>query len=384
MASGPVYLDHNATTPVHPAARSAMLPWLGERWGNPSSGHVHGREAREAVAQARAQVAALIGAQPQEIRFTAGGTEADNLVVLGVGPDRGGRLMTSSVEHPAVALPAQLLIHGRDWVCTELPVDARGRVDLKKARPRISDPASGRLDLLSVILVQNETGVIQPVGALSRFARMASRGVVIHTDAAQAAGKIPINVAELDVDMMTVVSHKLHGPPGVGALYVREGVAPPRPLLYGGGQEGGLRPGTEPVALIVGFGKACACAMEDLEQESRRVLNLRERLFAALVAEIPALQRTARSQDTVPGTLHLRFPGVSGAELLSMTPEIAASTGSACHTGGSSPSVLAAMGVPASEAHGAVRLSLGRLTREWDIGPAARALVRSYRQLQAR
>ncbi|MCA9688730.1 MAG: cysteine desulfurase [Myxococcales bacterium] len=381
---GPIYLDHNATTPVHPEARAAMLPWLCERFGNPSSAHAFGTAAAEAIARARAQVAALIGAAPDEIRFTAGGTEADNLAILGVGPDRGGRLVTTTIEHPAVALPSSALIHGRGWVCTELPIDPRGRVDLKRAGPRIADMAPRPCDLLSVILAQNETGVIQPVGELARMAHAATKAAVVHTDAAQAVGKIPVDVRALDVDMMTIVSHKLYGPGGIGALYVRRGVKAPRPLLLGGGQEHGMRPGTEPTALIVGFGAACEVAGRELADESTRVLGLRERLWDALQTSIPGIVRTGEGAPTVPNTLHVRLPGVDGAAVLARAPEIAASTGSACHSGGGDGGVLGAMGVRPADARGAVRLSLGRLTREWDIGPAARALATAYRSLVAR
>ncbi|MCA9716348.1 MAG: cysteine desulfurase [Myxococcales bacterium] len=382
--AAPIYLDHNATTPVHPEVREAMLPWLGDRWGNPSSGHAYGRGAADVVSRAREQVAALIGARPDEILFTSGGTEADNLAVLGVGPERGGRLVSTPIEHPAVELPARALVRAREWAYTELPIDREGRVDLKRARPRIADPAPGRCDLVSVILAQNETGVIQPVAEIAALARAASRGVVVHSDAAQAVGKIPVDVGELGVDLLTVVSHKLYGPKGIGALFIRAGVQPPRPFLLGGGQERGVRPGTEPVALIVGLGRACEVAARDMSEESERQQALRERLWALLAAEIPGIQRTGAGASTLPNTLHVRFPGCRGADVLARATAVAASTGSACHA--SEPgakSVLGAMGVAPADARGSVRLSLGRLTREWDIGPAARALIAAWRSLDA-
>ncbi len=379
--SAPIYLDHNATTPVHPEVREAMLPWLGERWGNPSSGHAYGRAAAEAVARAREQVARSIGATADEILFTSGGTEADNMALLGVGPERGGRLVTSPIEHPAVELPARSLVRAREWACTELPIDREGRVDLKRARPRIADPAPGRCDLVSVILAQNETGVIQPVGEIARLARAASKTVVVHTDAAQAVGKIPVDVGELDVDMLTVVSHKLYGPKGIGALYVREGVKPPRGFLLGGGQERGVRPGTEPVALIVALGRACEVALRDMSEEAERQQALRERLWARLAEGVPGIQRTGAGARTLPNTLHVRFPGCLGRDVLARATAVAASTGSACHAEGGRSGVLGAMGIAPADARGSVRLSLGRMTREWDIGPAARALISAWRSL---
>jgi cysteine desulfurase len=234
-----------------------------------------------------------------------------------------------------------------------------------------------------VILAQNETGVIQPVDELSAIARGAVRGVTIHSDAAQAAGKIPVDVGQLGVDLLTLVSHKIYGPKGIGALFVRRGVPRPRPFLLGGGQEQGVSPGTEPVALIAGFGQACEVALRDLEEEGARVCELRERLWARLVDGVPGIARTGAGTPILPNTLHVRFPGCSGAELLQRAPELAASTGSACHAGeGAASGVLGAMGLSGAEARGAVRLSLGRLTRGWDIGPTARALIRAWRSLQ--
>jgi cysteine desulfurase len=368
-----IYLDHNATTPIHPAVREAMLPWLGERWGNPSSAHAFGRDAAEAVAVARAEVAALVGAKEAEIVFVSGGTEADNLALLGAPASR-PRVVVSAVEHPAIDGPVALLRAG-GFVHAVLPVDAAGRVDLDRARSVLAEPCG----ILSVILAQNETGVIQPVAELAAIARGSAGDVIVHSDAAQAVGKIPVDVRALDVDLLTIVGHKLYAPAGIGALFVRDGLVL-RPRQHGGGQERGLRPGTEPVALIVGLGAACALARSDLEIEGARQAALRDRLWARLAAGVPGVQRTGEGAPVLPGTLHVRFAGRTGAQVLARAPSIAASTGSACHSEGqgSQPAanaVLAAMGLHADAARGAVRLSLGRRTTEAEIDRAASALV---------
>lgn len=371
----PVYLDHNATTPVHPRVRDAMLPWLGERWGNPSSAHAYGRDAARAVAQARAEVAALIGGQPHQLVFTGGGTEADNLALRGPTAAR-RRIVVSTVEHPAIDLPARAL-QAEGWAREELPVTATGRVDLERARQVLAEPAG----LLSVILAQNETGVLQPVAELAALARAAAPDVIVHSDAAQAVGKVPVDVAALGVDLLTIVSHKLYGPCGIGALWVRDGL-PLRPLTLGGGQEGGRRPGTEPVMLIVGLGAACALARGDLEAEARRVAGLRDRLWARLSEGIAGLQWTGQGAPLLPNTLHVRVPGHDGAAVLARAPAVAASTGSACHADdGSISGVLGAMGLRADDARGALRLTLGRGTTEGDVERAAEAIVSAVRGL---
>lgn len=375
-SDAPVYLDHNATTPVHPRVRDAMLPWLGERWGNPSSAHAYGRDAARAVAQAREQVAALVGGRAHEIVFTGGGTEADNLALRGVAVAR-RRIAVSSVEHPAIELPARAL-EAEGWARVELPVDASGCVDLPRAREQLAVPAG----LVSVILAQNETGVLQPVAELAALARAAAADVVVHSDAAQAVGKVPVDVRALGVDLLTIVSHKLYGPCGIGALWVREGLSL-RSLTLGGGQEGGRRPGTEPVMLIVGLGAACAVALGDLEVESKRVAALRDRLWARLSGGIEGLKWTGEGAPLLPNTLHVRVPGCEGAAVLARAPEVAASTGSACHADdGTISGVLGAMGLRAEDARGALRLTLGRGTSEADVERAAEAIVGAVRSLE--
>ncbi|MCA9661213.1 MAG: cysteine desulfurase [Myxococcales bacterium] len=373
----PIYLDYNATTPIHAEVREAMLPWLGERWGNPSSGHAFGRAAAEAVAAARAEIAALIGASPEEIIFTGGGTEADNLALLGSFTEP-GRLLISAVEHPAISAPAAVL-RGRGWIVDVLAVAADGRVSLPEIEARLGQIA--QVDLVSVITAQNETGAIQPVAELAANVRRRFPAARIHSDAAQAVGKIPVDVDALGVDLLTVVSHKLYGPAGIGALYCRGG-GPLHPRLFGGGQERGLRPGTEPVALIVGFGAAAALARRTLRVEGKRQAALRELLWRRLAAAIPGIYRTIAAAHALPNTLHVCVPGVRGAEVLARAPTVAASVGSACHSDQPQAiGALGAMGVPPEIAAGALRLSLGRGTEEADVIAASDALISGWRAL---
>lgn len=370
----PIYLDNNATTPVAPEVRAAMEPWLSTEWGNPSSGHAHGRAAADALARARAQVASLIGAEPGEILFTSGGTESDNLALLGQPRER-GRLAISAVEHPAVEEPAELLERA-GWEIRRLPVTPQGSVDPGAAAPMLE----AGVDVLSVMTAQNETGVIQPVAALAKLARAAHPQAVVHTDAAQAVGKIPVNVDALGVDLLTIAGHKLYAPKGIGALYVRTGTAL-RPRLHGGGQERGLRPGTEPVPMAVALGEACAQAQARLSSEVERLGALKERLFAALAASMPGLVRSGQGMPVLPNTLHLRVPGCTGTAVLAGAPGVAASTGSACHADAAAPSgVLGAMGLSVEEARGALRLSLGRFTDEEQVDRAATELGAAWQR----
>jgi cysteine desulfurase len=369
-----IYLDHNATTPVLPEVRDAMVPYLTERFGNPSSSHAFGRAAREAVERARRQVAALLSCAPEEIVFTSGGTEANNLAIRGVAEARPARrhVVTSAIEHPAVAAPcAWLESHG--WRVTRLGVDAEGRIRPEDVAAALDD-ATG---LVSVMHANNETGVVQPVAAIAEAAR--SRGALTHTDAAQSVGKIPVDVTRLGVDLLSVAGHKLYAPKGVGALYVRP-ATPIRPLVLGAGHERGLRPGTENVASIVGLGAACERARADLVQEGARLQRLRLDLWERLRAAVPGLALNGHPTDRLPNTLSVRFPKVSGNAVLAAAPVVAASTGSACHEGiDAAPGVIVAMGVPETEALGTVRLSLGRATTLEEIEVAARALGEAWR-----
>jgi cysteine desulfurase len=371
----PIYLDHNATTPLLPGVADAMLPYLRQHFGNPSSGHVYGQRAKRAVERAREQVAALLGAAPSEIVFTSGGTEANNLAIRGataLSPRR--RVVTSVVEHPATANPCRLL-ELQGFEVAWLPVDGTGRVRVEDA----SRAATERTALVTLMHANNETGTLQPVAEVAGAVHAA--GALLHTDAAQSVGKVALRVDELGVDLLSIAGHKLYAPKGIGALYVRDGVAL-EPVLWGAGHERGLRPGTENVASIVGLGVACEVAAASLAEESARVQTLRDELWSSLRERIPGLALNGHPELRLPNTLNVRFPGVRGSAVLAGTPEVAASTGSACHAGGESASaVLLAMGLAADEALGAVRLSLGRGTTADDVRRAADRLVAAWEGL---
>jgi cysteine desulfurase len=370
----PIYLDHNATTPILPEVVEAMLPFLREHFGNPSSGHIFGRRAHDAVEHARCQVAGLIGAAVEEIVFTSGGTEANNLAIRGVmeAAGEGGRVVTSVVEHPATEQPCAWLERQGTHV-VRLGVDVHGRVRLDEAERAITADTA----LVTVMHANNETGVLQPIEALARLGHAVH--AVVHTDAAQSLGKVPVNVDDLGVDLLSVAGHKLYAPKGVGALYIRRGTRI-APFTLGAGHERGLRPGTENVASIVGLGVACAAVVRDLDEAAARMQQLRKALWERLDVAIPGLRLNGHPEQRLPNTLNVRFPGVTGDAVLEGAPEVAASTGSACHAGHTTASaVITAMGVPAEEAMGSVRLTLGRHTSEEDIERAADALIRSWR-----
>ena len=379
LSAPPIYLDHNASTPVPPRVREAMLRALEEGFGNPSADHCYGRRARAFVDQARGRVAALVGCDEDEVVFTGGGTEANNLALRGFAARAGGglTLVLSAVEHPATDAPAAVLAAAGATV-KRVPVDALGVVDpaaVEQALGAVSGPA-----LVSVLLAQNETGVLQPLRAIAAAAK--ARGACVHTDAAQAVGKIQVRVRELGVDLLSIAGHKLYASKGVGALYVRRGVSL-APLVVGAGHEHGLRPGTENVAGIVGLGEACALACEGLSIEAARQQALRERLEARLA--VGGFVVHGAGAPRLPNTVNGRFPGVRGSALLARAPGIAASTGSACHAGEERPSqVLSAMGLGAEDALGAVRLTLGRWTTEEDIDRASEILLAAAGSLARR
>ena len=369
----PVYLDYNATTPLLPEVVDAMLPFLRERFGNPSSGHAYGAPARRAIEIARDEVARLLGCAPDEILFTSGGTEANNLAIRGIAETRPGarRIVTSVVEHPATAEPCAALERS-GWVVARLPVDSWGRVSAAEAEAALGPDTA----LVTIMHANNETGSVQPIREIAAAAR--SRGAAVHTDAAQSAGKIPVDVAALGVDLLSIAGHKLYAPKGIGALYVRRGTAL-EPFLRGAAQERGLRPGTENVAGIAGLGAAAAAARRDREALATRLEALRERLWGALHRGVPGLALSGHPAERLPNTLNARFPGVRGGALLAAAPEIAASTGAACHAGSEAASeAITAMGVPPDAALGSVRLSLGRFTTEEDVDIAASALLRAF------
>jgi cysteine desulfurase len=359
LANGPIYLDYNATTPVDPAVLDAALPYLAKHFGNPSSSHHYAAAPRAAVVRARAQVADLLGAEPAEIVFTGGGSEADTLAVRGAAlaaPISRRQVITLPTEHPAV-LQACRTLQAEGFTVTHLPVDEFGRVDPADLQAAITSGTA----LMSVAYGNAETGTLQPIRELAAIAR--THGAVFHTDAAQAVGKVDLDVTELGVDLLTVVGHKMYAPKGVGALFIRAGV-PVQPIIHGGGQEHGLRAGTENVAFIAALGQAAALARAELPGSMRRLAKLRDLLHCELEGLLPGrVHLNGHPTQRLPGTLNVSIDGIRGRALLAALPEIAASTGSACHEGVDTPSeVLLAMGLPAERAGAALRLSLGRWT----------------------
>ncbi len=368
-----LYLDHNATTPVDPAVVDAMLPFLREHFGNPSSAHPSGRAAKAGVDEARRQVALLLGASPTEIVFTSGGTESNNLAIRGVAASapRGRHVVTSTVEHPAVREPIAALV-ANGWTADAVDVDDLGSVSAGALLDRVDN----RTALITVIHANNEVGTVQAIAEIAA----GSGETLVHTDAAQSVGKIPIDVETLGVDLLTVAGHKLYAPKGVGALYVRNGT-PISPFVRGAGHESGLRPGTENVASIVGLGEACRLARVGLDEELVRVQELRDELWRLLAAGVPGIARNGHPTDCLPNTLNVRFPDALGSAVLAGADILAASTGSACHDHGETASpVLLAMGIPAEKALGAVRLSLGHGTGPEDVKRAAKALIQSWQR----
>ncbi len=372
----PIYLDHNATTPLLPEVVDAMLPFLTEHFGNPSSSHVYGQRAKAAVDNARQQLAALLHCSSDEIVFTGGGTEANNLAIVGVTralPKR-RHIITTVIEHPATANVCRMLSESGYHV-DRVGVDPVGQVSVSDVTAQFRSETA----LLTAMHSNNETGVLQPIAALGKAAR--ERGILFHTDAAQSLGKLPVHVDDLCVDLLSVAGHKLYAPKGVGALYVRKGT-PLQPLLRGAGHERGLRPGTENVASIVGLGAAAVAAAHGLDVRQRAMTTLRDRLHHALRNAVTGLQLNGHPEQRLCNTLNVRFPRVSGTALLAAVPEIAASTGSACHDGNETASaVIVAMGVPAEDAVGSVRLTLGRSTTQADVDLAARALAAAWQRL---
>jgi cysteine desulfurase len=372
-----IYLDCNATTPVDPRVVDAIVPVLRESYGNPSSGHRHGRRARELVEAARAQIATCLGAAPDEVLFTSGGSESDNWALRGVVAARGGgHIVTSAVEHPAVLETARAMEREGRARLTVVGVDRYGRVNPDE----VAAALTGDTVLVSVMLANNEVGTLQPLKAIARTCR--SRNVLLHTDAAQAVGKIATHVHELGVDLLTVAGHKLYAPKGVGVLVVRHGVVL-EPLVRGAGHERGLRAGTENVASIVGLGMACEIVREELAHEAPRLAALRDRFEALLAAGFPALVRHGHPTDRLPNTASVAFPGADANALLALlADEVAASAGAACHTGAVHPShVLTAMGVDHAAAAATVRFSLGRFTSEREIEEGAHRVLAALQRL---
>lgn len=360
-----VYLDNNATTPIHPEVRETIMEFLNEKFGNPSSIHWAGREAKKALEDARERVAELINADPSEIVFTGSGTEANNMAIKGIAfqnLEKKGHIITSSVEHPSVLNTCKYL-EKKGFEVTYLPVDSYGMIDPEDLKKSIKKNTI----LVSIMMANNEIGNIYPVEELASIAK--ENNIPFHCDAVQALGKIEVDVKKLGVDLLSISAHKIYAPKGVGALYIRKGLKI-EPLITGGHQEKNRRAGTENMIGIVGFGKACEIAKRDLNEVAERVRKLRDKLEKGIMEKIPDVKLNGHPEKRVPTTLNVSFLYVEGESiLLNLDMEgIAASSGSACTSGTLDPShVLTAMGIPHEVAHGSVRFSLGRDTTEEDI-----------------
>jgi cysteine desulfurase len=360
-----IYLDHAATTPTDPEVVAAMLPWFSEQFGNPSTVYSLGLTAAAALQTARESVASSLGAQPDEIVFTSGGTESDNWALIGAleaKKARGRHLITSSIEHHAVLSTAEYL-EKRDYSVTKVPVDSAGLVDPEEVRKAIQPDTA----LISIMHVNNEIGSIQPLAEIGAIAREA--GILFHTDAVQSAGKLPLDVEALHVDLLSLSAHKFYGPKGVGALYLRKGTRL-SPLLHGGTQEKNRRAGTHNIPGIVGLAKALEISVARMEEDTARERTLRDRLWAGLESAIPCIQLNGDLEHRIAANLNFRLEGIEGESMILMLDDqgICVSSGSACTTGSLDPShVLLGLGIPAEAAHGSLRVSLGRDTTAEDI-----------------
>jgi cysteine desulfurase len=376
-----VYLDYNATTPLDPRVLEAMRPFLGNAFGNAGSGHVFGRRAAEAVERARERVARLIGAKVEEIVFTSGATESNNLAIKGVAEayaEKGRHIITGLTEHKAVLEVCQHLArHG--FEVSWLAPDGQGLVSAEQ----VTDAIRNDTILVTLMAANNETGTLHPVAEIGRVAR--ERGVIFHSDATQAVGKVTVDVAEAGVDLLSLSAHKFCGPQGVGVLYVRRG--PPRlrlePQTHGGGQERGLRSGTLNVAGIVGLGAAAEIARAELLPEAARVGGLRDRLEATLVAGLEGIELNGHPTERLANTLNVSFAYVEAEQLLARLPDVAVSSGAACTSAVLQPShVLKAMGVPEDRSYGSIRFSLGRFTTGKEVDYAASRVIQMVNELR--
>lgn len=371
-----IYLDYNATTPVAPSVQEAMQPFLSEHFGNPSSGHALGHAAREGIEDARSQVASLVGADRDEIVFTSCATESNNMALWGAMTAGGipfrGHLIVSQLEHPAVSAPARFL-QRLGFDVTQVPCTAQGVVDPAAVKGALRSDTK----LVSIMHANNEIGTIQPIREIAKLCRQ--RNVLVHTDASQSVGKIRTMVDELEVDLLSLTGHKFYAPKGVGALYVRRGVGI-EPLMHGAGHEGGLRPGTENTASIVGLGRAAATAHKALDESQERMAHLRDLLLHRLREGIgEELTVNGESAERLPNTLSVNFPEITAGDLLGRLPELCVSTGAACHSGITRMSeTLQAIGLSPEIARGTVRLSVGWYTSEEEVHRAAELLLGAW------
>lgn len=377
-----IYLDYNATTPCDPRVVEKMLPYFTEIYGNPSNGyHMQGRKSSKAVEKAREQIATLIGAKPPEIIFTSGASESNNLALFGftrrkINGSR-NRIISSKIEHKAVLIPCKKL-EGEGFIVNFLPVNSQGLVEIYQAKKEIDDQTL----IVSIHLANNEIGTIQAISEISKIAHQF--GALIHCDAAQAIGKIPVNVDELGVDMLSISAHKFYGPKGVGALYIRGGLRniPLDPIIYGGGQENGIRSGTTNVPGIVGFGEAARICSIDTLIEMKQINTLRNELEENLKNQIPGILINAEKTIRLPNTSSFIFPLIEADALLLNLQSVMLGTGSACNSGTIEPShVLQAIGISREEAHRTIRASLGRFTTQEQIAQATDHIVKTYMTL---
>lgn len=371
------YFDYNATTPIAPSVVEAIQPFLTQHYGNPSSSHIYGQAAHQAVEESRRRVAVLLGADPEEVVFTSGGTESINTAIKGVcfrEFGRRGHLITTAIEHPATIAPIRFL-ERLGFEVSICPCDSDGRVAPESVEEMIRPDTR----LVSIMHANNETGVIQPVSEIAGICRQ--KGVLCHTDAAQSSGKIDVDVERLGVDLLSLAGHKFYAPKGVGALYVRHGLEL-EPLLHGAGHESGRRASTESLPLIVGLGKAAELASKVSATDHARLAELRDRLLDGLRSGVAGIQVHGGNAERLPNTLCVNFPKVAGHELLQRTPELMASTRAACHSGDHTISAtLAAMGIDEPGARGTVRLSLGWPTSTDEVNAVAALLCESWRAL---
>ncbi len=383
MVQLPIYLDNHATTRVDPRVLETMLPFFTETYGNPASrNHVFGWEAEEAVKTARRQVADLIGASEREIIFTSGATESNNLALKGVARmyrRQGNHFVTVATEHKAVLDPLKRLEH-EGFQVTVLPVDRDGLATAEQVAAAITDQTI----LVSVMAANNEIGALQPVVAIGQVCKQ--KGVLFHTDAAQAAGKIPLNVEEMGIDLLSLSGHKMYGPKGIGVLYVRRREPRVRlePMIDGGGHEHGLRSGTLPAPLIVGLGKACEICQNEMAEEAQRLLRLREKLREGILSAVPEVDLNGHLTERLPGNLNLSFAHVKGEALMMDMKEVAVSSGSACTTARLGPShVLKALGLDEERADSSLRFGLGRFTTDEEIDWVIEHVVQAVNRLRA-
>lgn len=376
-----IYLDHNATTPVAPEVIETMAETAGRFWANPSSSHSLGRSACKELARSREMIARFIGADPSEIVFTAGGSEADNLALIGAARanrEKGRHILVSAVEHHAVLASCEIL-SGEGFEIETLPVDSQGRVRAESVAEALRDDTI----LVSVMHANNEVGTIQPIAEIGT--QLKERGILFHSDAAQSVGKIPVDVGNMKVDLLTCSSHKIYGPKGTGFLYVRRGT-PLKPILHGGGQEGGRRAGTEDLPAIAGLARALKLASEKMEEERTALTSLRENFFETLTGSVEDVTRNSPKEACLPGTLSLAIGGISSATLLLRLDErgIRLSASAACTSGSLTPShVLTAMGVPPDRAGATLRISFGRSNREEEIPRLVEAIRSAVQEIIA-